>query len=79
MNDWGEPDPDGPLDEDLLDDGERAVPCPACGRDVYEDVDQCVHCGHWIIPSPTSFHRRHWVWTLAALLAVSAMIIIAVS
>ena len=78
MNDWGDDDPDGPLAQDLVDDGDDAVPCPACGGDVYEDADQCPHCGEWIIPQATGARGRHWVWIVAALLAAGAMTAMAI-
>lgn len=78
MGEWGDYDPDGPLEEDLVDDGDDSVPCPACGCDVYEDADQCVHCGEWIIPSATGAAGLHWVWIAAAVLAAGAMIAISI-
>jgi uncharacterized paraquat-inducible protein A len=29
------------------DDAETA-PCPACGADIYDDLDHCPRCGHWL-------------------------------
>jgi uncharacterized membrane protein YvbJ len=29
-------------------DDDATVPCPACGADLFDDADQCPHCGHWI-------------------------------
>ena len=78
MGEWGDNDPEVPLDEDLVDDGDDAVPCPACGHDVYEDADQCTHCGEWIIPSATGAGGLHWVWIAAAVMAAGAMIAISV-
>lgn len=78
MEEWEDQDPDAPLDVDLADDSDDAVPCPACGRDVYEDADQCVHCGEWIIPSVTGAGGLHWVWIAAAILATGAMIALSV-
>ncbi len=38
--------------DDLTDwanqDGVDTVKCPKCGRQVYEEAEQCHYCGHWI-------------------------------
>jgi uncharacterized membrane protein YvbJ len=36
------------LDDDCDSDDDATVHCPACGADVFDDADQCPHCGHWI-------------------------------
>jgi hypothetical protein len=43
---------DEPEDEDDAwdDDDSATVACPNCGRQVYEDAEQCPHCGEYIIP-----------------------------
>ena len=78
MDEWSDRDPEGPLDQDLVDNGEDSISCPACGRDVYEDADQCVHCGEWIIPSTSRAGGLHWLWSVAAILALGAMIVLSV-
>ncbi len=38
-------------EEDELDDDDAAestVACPHCRRQVYDDAEQCPHCGHYI-------------------------------
>jgi predicted nucleic acid-binding Zn ribbon protein len=55
-------------DQDSDDDVSATVPCPNCGRDVYEDADQCPHCGEYITPS-ASPGRPTWL-IIAAILAL---------
>ena len=56
--------------DDVEDDDDETLPCPACGCDVYDDTDQGPHCGQWIMPLAASVGRRHWVWRIAAVLAL---------
>ena len=40
-------------DEDWCDDGDAPddgdpVPCPECGEPVYDFLDRCSACGHWL-------------------------------
>lgn len=41
---------DDPSEEDIarLDNPTRT--CPKCGRDVYDDAEECYHCGHRFVP-----------------------------
>ena len=34
--------------------------CPKCGREVYEFIDKCPHCGSWITPVYRSPGRSRW-------------------
>lgn len=60
--------------DDVEDDGGDVLPCPECGCDVYDDTDQCPHCGQWIMPLAASAGRKHWVWRVAALLALGSFL-----
>ncbi len=65
--------------EEDLDDEEASaelIPCPNCGCDIYEDVDQCPLCGEFIIHSASPW----WVgrgtgYTLLVLLGILATIV----
>lgn len=37
---------DGPSAADLERFGDVTRPCPNCGKSVYDDAEQCYHCGH---------------------------------
>lgn len=34
------------------------VPCPECGVEIYDDAEQCPHCGQYVVYSGSSH-----VWT----------------
>jgi len=74
-DDW-EPDEDGdtlstseqpdPADTDVPSADHDAVPCPFCGRSVYEFADVCPGCGNFIGGSDEPPSRRSW-WMIAGL------------
>ena len=60
-------------DGDWLDDGEEwsdddsdasdnRIACPECGGEVYDDADQCSHCGHWILDEERDAADQTRVW-----------------
>ena len=57
--------------EDYADDGSDSdeLPCPSCGRSIYEDTDRCPYCGDWVMPLAAAAGRRNWVWWTALILA----------
>ncbi len=60
------PDPadlDGPDDDD-------AVPCPFCGRAVYESADVCPGCGSFLGGADEPRPRRPWWVTVGFVLCV---------
>ena len=59
-----ESDMDDPSDSDDFVDDEtttRTVPCPGCGRDVYEDAERCPSCGDFVSRSSGSSHQPLWI------------------
>jgi hypothetical protein len=64
-------DPDAPLASDLEEGApeDDVISCPSCGSDVYEDSERCPACGEWMIASRGSA-GLHWVWGVAAVLAL---------
>ena len=67
--DWDEPDPDEYPGDFYDDEGLESdtLSCPTCGREVYEDAEQCPACGTYMT------HRSQlsplWRWTAVVLLA----------
>ena len=61
------------FDEDD-DPGGDQLPCPSCGAPVYDDTDRCPHCGDWIMPLASAARSKSWVWIVAAVLVVIAML-----
>jgi len=73
---WGAADPAAPPGSDLDgDDDSEAVPCPHCGRPVYEDADRCPHCGDYVLPGRAPATRRPW-W-FVAVVAVTVLLLAA--
>lgn len=60
-----------PIDAEGYDDADEddTLPCPACGRQVYEDADQCPYCGEWIIPLRGRGGLPSWARVAGAVLA----------
>ena len=80
--DYDEDDRDAPLaqdidDADADDDHDNVTPCPSCGRDVYEDAEKCPSCGDWIVSAHVGT-GLHWVWLIAAVMALTAMFVIVI-
>lgn len=64
--------PDEPeYDEDDLD----TVRCDQCGADVWEEAQQCPHCGHYLVADTSPLRGRPWWWILVGLVGVIATII----
>ena len=69
-DDWSERDWDS--------DGEPAdtIPCGHCAAEVYEDAEQCPHCGEWIIRGrSSSLSGKPVWWQIAGLLGIIAVIL----
>ena len=75
-NDWNQTDRDDADFDDESDDVETLA-CPACGEQIYEDAQQCPHCGDWIIPVDARGRSLRLIWIVAALLLIVAMIFLA--
>lgn len=61
MTDW----------DDRYDDDDEAelLKCPSCGREVYEETQQCPYCGDWITPHAAHAGLPLWVrWAALMLL-----------
>ncbi|HYW80808.1 MAG TPA: zinc-ribbon domain-containing protein [Thermoguttaceae bacterium] len=62
-------------DGDFDDDSTETVPCSECGADVYEDAEQCPHCGTYIIAQTNVWAGRPGWWIVLGLLGVVAVIL----
>jgi len=62
-------------DEGDDDPEEDQLPCPSCGRMVFDDTDRCPHCGDWIMPVAASSRQRHAIWVVAAVLATLGILL----
>lgn len=55
---------------DLDDDGYETILCDGCGNDVYEDMPQCPHCGHFVTRSRSPFAGRPNWYVVCAIIGV---------
>ena len=62
------------FDQDDDPEGDQ-LPCPSCGAMIYDDTDRCPHCGDWVMPLASAARGKSWVWIVAAILAVIALIL----
>lgn len=63
---------------DQADDSEsECLVCPSCRAEVHEDTQQCPQCGDWITPVYPGQAAKTWIWKIAALLVILAMLLIA--
>jgi hypothetical protein len=46
------------------------VPCPYCGRPVYEDSPRCPHCASYISEEDTPPRRKPWWLIIGALVCL---------
>lgn len=64
------------IDDEIDDDPEYdQLPCPSCGRMIFDDTDRCPHCGDWVMPLATAASRRvTWAWWTALALVIVMLI-----
>lgn len=69
-----EPDESDMDDDDGPDEAAETIPCPHCGRDVYEFAEQCPKCGGYLSDedAATTRHPKWVIWTAAGILAAMA-------
>jgi hypothetical protein len=69
-DDWDNPE----LDE--ADDGTtELVACPACGEEIYEEAEQCPHCGSYVVHSTSAFAGRPMWFCVLGFLGVVATVL----
>lgn len=57
------------FDVDESDDLET-VPCPSCGREIYEEAEQCPHCGKYVAESERPGVNRPLWFIITALVCL---------
>ncbi len=67
-------DDEAPAERDLSDDeaDTPTLPCPHCGKPVFEFVDRCPYCGDWITPSVAG-RKNPWL-VLLVFIVVAALL-----
>ena len=62
-------------DEDDSDNSDLdTVACPECHRQVYEEVEQCPYCGHFITHDTRVWAGKPWWWIALALAGITGLI-----
>ena len=72
LEDWEYPEPDEGEDDDEV----ETVACPACREEVYEEAQQCPHCGEYIDSSTRALDGHSW-WFIALGIAGIAAVVLA--
>ena len=63
------------MDYDETDDeSDYTVECPFCGKEFYDDVDQCPHCRQYVSSADFKKQVPKWVVVVIALVVVSLLI-----
>lgn len=71
-DDWETDDADADWPDD--DDGETlTIPCPFCKADIYEESEQCPHCGEYVVRSSTAWNGKPIWWIILGILGIIAM------
>jgi len=54
------------------DSDDTTIPCPECGREIYDDTPRCPHCGSYLGGDDFQRSRRPAWWLLFGVLAALA-------
>ena len=57
------------------DDNDPTVPCPYCGKEVYEDSPRCPHCGQYISDEDAPPRRAPWWIILGVVLCLCVILV----
>ena len=61
--------------DDIPDDSEAEyLPCPECGKDIYEDSEQCPYCGSYVTFQTRVFAERPTWWVVLGVLGIVALL-----
>lgn len=61
---------------DDSDDAAETIPCPSCRADIYEDAEQCPHCGDYVQHGTSAWDDKPVWWVLAGLAGIVAVILV---
>lgn len=68
---WGDEGSTADENDEWLDEREEpTVPCPCCGREIYEDSPQCPHCRQYISEQDALPSRKPWWIIIGVLLCI---------
>jgi predicted amidophosphoribosyltransferase len=63
-----------PEEDEADDDDLDTVECPECHRQIYEELEQCPHCGQYITHDTRAWPSKPWWWTALALAGIAGLI-----
>jgi predicted RNA-binding Zn-ribbon protein involved in translation (DUF1610 family) len=66
-------DTSGDFDEND-DDAADTLPCPNCGREIYDEAQRCPHCGQYIAAGERASAHPPWVVITAVLCVLIALL-----
>ncbi len=77
MSNYDGDNPDEQWVDDADEDSEtELLVCPQCGKSVYEETQQCPHCGDWIVPTYKNAHtKRGWLIAIVLLLVFAILMV----
>jgi len=78
-DDYLENDYDEYRDDDLDqydDDFSETLPCPNCGKEIYEDAERCPYCGEYVVFTNSQWVGRPLWWILLGILGILATIVV---
>lgn len=61
------------MDRETWDDDENTIPCPHCGRDVYEDSERCPYCENYLSSEDGPPAAKPWWIFVAVAICLAAM------
>lgn len=68
-DDWDAPESDGRDDDEL-----ELLPCPSCGKDIYEETEACPYCGEYVTHSTSALAGRPLWYVALAILGIVSVI-----
>jgi len=68
-DDWEAPGPDERDDDDV-----ETLPCPSCGKQIYEETEACPYCGDYVTHSNSALAGKPLWFVALAVLGIIAVI-----
>jgi hypothetical protein len=57
------------------DEEDDTIPCPYCGRAIYEDAPACPHCGNYISDEDAPPGQKPWWLIVGALVCLAILVL----
>jgi predicted RNA-binding Zn-ribbon protein involved in translation (DUF1610 family) len=77
VDDFGDETVDEEFGWEESEESDDRLPCPECGDMIYEDSEQCPHCGLYVMPLAHAARSRSWfVLAIVVLVLIGFAIVI---